>query len=145
MTERIILSIVAIIMLALTFKKGDKLTTFLTAGLTVGLLLTWTGISFIITTGLIIYIFTALFISIINFKNKGLTTFNRTTIVLSGFFVFGANLFSLMHWPYAGEIRISMIIPIILFLVSLFKGMVKRKEIGYLTIMNVDFLLRLIR
>jgi hypothetical protein len=67
------------------------------------------------------------------------------TIAIAGFFAFGANLFSIMHWPYAGEIRLSMIIPIALYLTSLFNGMIRRKEIGYLTIMNVEFIMRLIR
>ena len=145
MTERIILSIVALIMLALTFKKGDKQTTLLTSGLTVGILITWIGVPTVITVGLIIYMLTALLISLTILRSKKLTKFNRTTIVLTGVFAFGANLFSIMHWPYAGEIRLSMIIPIILYIISLVKGMIKRKEFGYQTIMNVEFLLRLIR
>jgi len=145
MTERLILSIVAVIMLALTFKKGDEQTTLLTSGLTVGILITWTGVPTVITVGLIIYMLTALLISLTNLRSKELTKFNRTTIVLTGVFAFGANLFSVMHWPYAGEIRLSMIIPIILYIISLVKGMIRRKEFGYLTIMSVEFILRLIR
>lgn len=145
MTQRIILSVVAIIMLSLTFKKGDKLSIFLTAGLTVGILFTWTGISIAITTGLIIYMLTALLISLFNMKNKELSKFNQTTVILTGLFAFVANLFSIMHWPYSGVVRLSMIIPILLYLVSLLNGMIIRKEIGYLTIMNIEFILRLIR
>jgi hypothetical protein len=145
MTERIILSIVAILMLSLTLKKGDKQTTLLTSGLTVGILITWSGVPTVITVGLIIYMLTALLISLINLRSKELTKFNRTTIVLTGVFAFGANLFTVMHWPYVGEIRLSMIIPIILYIISLVKGMISRKEFGYLTIMNVEFILRLIR
>ena len=145
MTERIILSIVALIMLTLTFKKGDKQTTLLTAGLTFGILITWTGVPTTITVGLIVYILTGLLISLANLRCKQHTRLNQTTIVLSGVFAFGANLFSIMHMPYAGEIRLSMIIPIILYIISLANGMIKRKEFGYMTIMNVEFLLRLIR
>lgn len=145
MTERIILSIVALIMLGLTFKKGDKQTILLTAGLTFGILITWTAVPTVITVGLIVYILTALLISLTNLRSKEHTKFNQSTIVLTGLFAFGANLFSIMHWPYAGEIRLSMIIPIILYIISLVKGMIKRKEFGYQTIMNVEFLLRLIR
>jgi len=145
MTERIIISVVAIVMLALTFKKGDKKSTLLTTALTVGILITWTGVQTVITIGLITYMMTSLLIAIINLRSKGLGVFNRTTIVLTGIFAFVVNLFLIMHWPYAGEIRLSMIIPIILYLISFFKGMLKRNEMGYLTIMNVDFLLRLIR
>ncbi|MGI9532441.1 hypothetical protein [Lutimonas sp.] len=145
MTERIILSIVAIIMFALTLKKGDKGTKLLTAGLTVGILITWTGLPMLITAGLIIYMLTGLMISFSNLKSKELTKLNQTTIVIAGILAFVANLFSIMHWPYAGEMRLSMIIPIALYIISLFNGMIKRKEMGYLTIMNVEFILRLIR
>jgi hypothetical protein len=145
MTERIILSIVAIIMFALTLKKGDKVAKLLTAGLTVGILITWTGLPMLITAGLIIYMLTGLMISLSNFKSKELTKLNRTTIIIAGFFAFGANLFSIMHLPYAEVIRLSMVIPIVLYIVILINGMIKRKEFGYLTIMNVEFIMRLIR
>lgn len=145
MTERIILSIVAILMLAFTLKRGNKQTTLLTAGLTVGILTTWTGLPTVITVGMIIYMLTALLISLTNLRSKELTRFNRTTIVLTGVFAFVTNLFLIMHWPYAAEVRLSMIIPIIFYIISLVKGMIRRKEFGYITIMNVEFLLRLIR
>lgn len=145
MTERIILSIVAILMLAFTLKRGNKQTTLLTAGLTVGILTTWTGLPTVITVGMIIYMLTALLISLTNLRSKELTRFNRTTIVLTGVFAFVTNLFLIMHWPYAAEVRLSMIIPIIFYIISLVKGMIRRKEFGYITMMNVEFLLRLIR
>lgn len=145
MTERIILSIVAILMLAFTLKRGNKQTTLFTAGLTVGILTTWTGLPTVITVGMIIYMLTALLISLTNLRSKELTRFNRTTIVLTGVFAFVTNLFLIMHWPYAAEVRLSMIIPIIFYIISLVKGMIRRKEFGYITIMNVEFLLRLIR
>ena len=145
MTERIILSIVAIIMLALTVKKGDRQAILLTAGLAIGILITWTGTPVINTVGLIIYMLTALMISLTNFRTKELSRLTRITIVMTGIWAFGVNLFSLMHWPYPEEVRFSMIIPIILYFINLTSGMLKRKELGYLTIMNVDLILRLIR
>lgn len=145
MIGRIILSIVAIIMFALTLKKGDKRIILLTAGLTFGILITWTAFPMLKTAGLIIYMLTGLIISFSNLKSNELTILNRTTIVIAGLFTFGANLFSIMHWPYAGVVRISMVIPIALFIISLFNGMIKRKEIGHLTIMNLEFIIRLIR
>jgi hypothetical protein len=144
MTERAILSIVALIMLALTLKRGDKLSIVLTAGLTLGIVVTWAGLPTLTTVGLILYMLIGLVVSLYNLKNKELHQLNRTTIVVAGIFAFGASLFSLMHWPYAEEIRLSRIIPVVLYLVSLFNGMIKRKEIGYLTIMNIQFILSLI-
>jgi hypothetical protein len=145
MTERIILSIVSIIMLALTLKKGNKLTITLTSGLTIGILVTWTSDPSMITVGLIAYTLTAFLISILNLRTKELSKINQATIVMTGIWALGANLFLLMQWPYAREIRLSMIIPIIFYVFSLLNGMTKRKELGYLTIMNAEFVLRLFR
>lgn len=145
MTERIILSIAAIIMLVYTIKTGDKRTILLTAGLTIGILVIWTDILIVIIAGMIINMVTALIIVAMNLKNKCLNKLDKTAIVLAGIFTFVSNMSSVMHLPYAQFVRISMIIPIGLFIVSLINGIAKRKEFGYLTIMNVDFLLRLFR
>jgi hypothetical protein len=145
MTERLILSIAAIIMLVYTIKRGDKRTILLTAGLTLGILIIWTDILIVIISGMIINMVTALMIVGMNLKNKGLNKLYKTAIVLAGIITFVSNMSSIMHLPYAQFVRISMIIPIGLFIVSLIKGIAKRKEFGYLTIMNVDFLLRLFR
>jgi hypothetical protein len=88
---------------------------------------------------------TALIIAAMNLKNKCLNKLDKTAIVLAGIFTFVSNMSSVMHLPYAQFVRISMIIPIGLFIGSLINGIAKRKEFGYLTIMNVDFLLRLFR
>lgn len=145
MTERIILSIISIIMLVITLKKGDKLTIILTTGLTIGILITLIKIPMLIFLGSIIYMFTALWIAITNLKRKDLTKLNQVTILLSGIWAFIGNLSSILHWPYAEIFRLSMIIPILFFIISLFYGMIKRKEFGYLSIMNLEFALRLIR
>lgn len=132
-------------MLALTLKKGDKQSIILTVGLTIGILITWTRVPVVITIGLVVYMLTALMVAMNSLKTKELSKFNQVTIILSGIWAIGANLFSIMHWPYASEIRLSMIIPIIFYIFSLLYGMTKRKEFGYLTIMNIEFVLRLFR
>lgn len=132
-------------MLALTLKKGDKQSIILTVGLTIGILITWTRVPVVITIGLVTYMLTALMIAMNSLRTKELSKLNQVTIILSGIWAFGANFFSIMHWPYAGEIRLSMIIPIIFYIISLLYGMTKRKEFGYLTIINVEFALRLFR
>ncbi|MBI1183266.1 hypothetical protein GC194_03270 [bacterium] len=126
-------------------KRDDKLTKLLTLGLNVGILMTWTGVPMVITVGLIIYMLTALMISFYGLKTKGHTILNRLTIVIAGIFSFVAHISFLMHWPFAGAVRMSMVIPLTLYLISLFYGMIKRKEMGYLTILNLAFFMRLIR
>ena len=143
MTEKITLSIVSLIMFIFTLTKGDKWSIILTSGLTIGILITWIGIPIIFTSGILIYMLTALIILISNAKSKEHTTLKKTTLILSGIWGFIPNLFSIMHWPFANEIRLSMIIPITCYLIYLLFGK-KMKELGYLTIINIDFLLRLI-
>lgn len=145
MIERIIISIVSILMLALTSMKGDKKTTLLTSGLTIGILITWIEIPIIITVGMIIYMLTALMISITSIKTKELTKFNQITITMTGIWACGINLFSILHLPYAELVRLSIIIPITLYLINLINGLIRRREFGYMSIMNVEFILRLIR
>ena len=123
MTERIILSIVSIIMLALSLKKGDKQSIIFTIGLTIGILITWSRVPVVMTIGLVTYMLTALMIVINSLRMKELSNLNQVTIIFSGIWTLGANLFSIMHWPYADEIRLSMIIPIIFYIISLIYGM----------------------
>lgn len=141
MTERILLSIIAIIMLLLTIRKKEKKSIILTAGLTIGILITWSGIPIIISMGLLLYMITTLFIALINIKSKTSSKFNQTTIVLVSICAFGSHLFNFMHWPYANQMRLVLFIPILFYIISLVKGMAKRKEFGYLTIMICDFLM----
>jgi len=144
MTERIILSIVAIIMLILTIQRNKKLPIILTSGLTIGILITWTENPMVIMFGMLIYILSALFVAIYGLKNKELLKYEKVIISLTGLFSFTANLFAFMHYPFAYEIGFSMIIPLTLFLVTLGKGMIHKSEFGLMTVLNVDFLLRFI-
>ncbi|MFD2890402.1 hypothetical protein ACFS5J_00020 [Flavobacterium chuncheonense] len=145
MTERIILTIVALIMFALTIKKSDIITIILTTCLTFGILITWSGVQSLISIGIITYMLTALVIAIINLEKKGLSKFNRRTIFLAGLFSFFSNLFAFMQWPFTTIIRFCIIIPLAFFLISLFKGIAKRDEIGQLTIINIELLLKFLR
>lgn len=145
MTEKIILSVVSIVMLAFTLQKGDKRWVLLTAGLTVGVLMTWCRVKEIMIFAGAIYMIVALIAAIVNVGNQNLTKLDKTTIVSAAVWAFGLHLFSIMHWPYSAEIQLSSIIPIILFAISLPRGMINRKELGYLTILNTEFILRLIQ
>jgi hypothetical protein len=132
-------------MLALTIRKGDRESICLTLGLTLGILLTLTRTPIFATVGLIIHMLTSLLISIFNLRHKEFSTFYQLTIILSGIWAFVSNLFSIMEWPFAEEIRLTIIIPILFYMINLFYGMLKRKEFGYLTIINMEFILRIIR
>lgn len=140
MTERIILSIITIIMLALTLKQGDKRSILITIALTIGILVTWIGIPIIMTTGMVIYMITAITTALTNLNNKNSSKLHQMTIILSGLYAFGAMLFSLNHWPYGALIRLSAVVPVIFYATSMWYGLTKKREFGYLTILNFQFL-----
>ena len=143
MTERIILSVVALIMLILTIKKGENKSIFLTSGLTFGILITFIDISAVKLTGYIIYMFTALIISLFHLWRGRLSRFEQVTIIISGFYAFVFKLFSIMVWPGLGALIVLSIIPITLYLIALNNEIKKRNEFGFVTIMNTEFILRL--
>lgn len=131
-------------MLAWSLKKGDRVSAMLMAGLSIGIWITWIQTPIFITLGAFTYAFTALLISLLNVKALDLSRINHFAIVLSGLWAFGSNLAVIMNWPYASLIRLSVIFPLSIYVISLFNGMLGRKEFGYLTLLNTDFLLRLI-
>ncbi len=145
MTEKIIISIIAVLMLILTIRRNEKWSIILTSGLTIGVLFTWAGIPLLSIIGLLIYMISALSIVIYGIKKHELQRIEKIVISLMGIWAFIANLFELNHYPYANEIRLSMVIPLILYIILIGKGILKKKEFGFLTILNVDFLFRLLR
>ncbi|MCK4661366.1 MAG: hypothetical protein KAT68_00765 [Bacteroidales bacterium] len=145
MTERLILTIIAVVMLLLTIQKKYKWTIIITSGLAFGILITWTGIPLVITAGMIIYTITAFMSIIYGVRNKELSNIERIIIGLIGLWALTANLFAIMHLPYANEINLSMMIPLIGYIFLIIKGLFRKKEFGFLTILNAEFLLRLLR
>ena len=146
MTERIILSIVAVAMFLLTMKKQGMFHKIITGTFTIGILITWTGLPLIITFGFLIFTLgSALTIAYI-FTQEHLLTLDKIIIGLTSLIVFTGNLFAIMHWPYGNEIKILTIIPLIAFIILLMKTKMKLKpEIGFMTILAVSCLLKFIK
>ena len=131
-------------MIVLVIKRGEKWPIIITSGLSIGVLFAWTGISNVILTGLIIYMLSAVFSAVYGVFSKDLPKHQRIIIALTGLFGLFANLSALNHWPYAGEIRLSMAIPLALYLILIYKGYARKGEFGFLTILNTDFLFKLL-
>jgi len=144
MIERIILSIVAIVMLILTIQRKERLSIVLTSGLTLGILIIWFGNLMLIRVGMLTYLISALWIMLYGLKKKELLTYEKLIISLTGLFAVIANLFELMHYPYAYEIGLSMIIPLVLFLFALVRGLIRKCKLGFMVILNLEFLFRFI-
>ena len=146
MTERIILSIVALAMFLLTMKKRGLFHKIITGTLTIGILITWTGLPIIITLGFSIFTLgSALTIAYV-FTQKHLLALDKIIIGLTGLIVFIGNIFAIMNWPYGNQIKILMIIPVIAYIILLIKTKMKLKiEIGFMTILAVSCLLKFLR
>lgn len=140
MLERIILTTIALGMFRLTATTKDKLSIFLTAGLTLGVLLTWTRIPRFITIGMMIFMMTALVGAL--FQIRGL--FDRSFIALSLFLlcimIFLVKLFLILNWPHSGELILGLAVPILLFLFCLPRRIHKRNEFGFWVILVADSL-----
>lgn len=145
MIEKVILTVVAVLMLVLTLRKKDKYSISLTLGLTFGIILTLVENSVSITIGYVIYIIASLFSAVYGIRNKELNRLERTVIVLTGIWSVCVYVSSVLHLPFATLSRLSVVIPIILYILSVIKGISKTKEFGFLTILNVNFLFRFLR
>ncbi len=142
MIEKIILSVVACLMLFATFKKGNKKITIYTSGLTVGILLSWFNYSIVTHVGLIIYTCCTLILGITRLENQ--TRLIKMTIFTSCFFSILSSLFMVFHWPYHQIIYLSLVIPLGFYIIAVFQNLYKSKDFGYLTIINVELLFKLI-
>lgn len=132
-------------MLILTTQKKEKYSIILTAGLTLGILMSWFSVPIIISIGMLTYMISALLIIIYGIGQKQLSNLERIVIAIAGMWSFVTILYQLNHFPYANEIKISVVIPLALYLILLSKGIITKKEFGFLTILNLGFLLILLR
>jgi len=110
---------------------------FLFVGLLAGICLTLSDL--LPTTGVITYgiaslgvLFYGLHISVQDIV-KGLII--SITGLLSSLGVISA----LLHWPYAIELRLIMVLPLLGFLYLLIRRKLTKLEIGLLLILNIDF------
>jgi len=55
--------------------------------------------------------------------------------LIIGLFAFAAFFFKLNHYPFANELRLSMIIPILIYLVLLLKSKFEHNQLSILTIL----------
>jgi hypothetical protein len=145
MTERIILSIVTVTMLLLTIKQQGLFNKIIIIGLTIGVLITWVGLPLIILMGFSIYTLCSLLTIIYSFTQKHLLFFEKVIISLTGFIVLIGNIFAIQHWPFANQIKVIMVIPVLAyFSLLIFTKMKINKETGFMTVFAIGCLLKFI-
>lgn len=144
MLGKLFLSFVSILMIILSFLKSDFKSRLITCLLAFGVLITWIDEPIANLIGLMLYMLTTIYISIYSLRAIKLKPIIQATLFSAGLLAFISNLLSITHWPYANEIRLSLIIPLVLYFISLFNGMTKRNEMVYLTLINTEFLIRIL-
>jgi len=144
MTQRIILSIVSIAMLVFSLQNRDRKSILLTFGLTLPILISWTGIPVLMNMAFLFSVGMALLVAIFSMTNRDLTMLDKIGAVTIG--IWSATLLfgSYMHWPYEGAMTVSTIIPLSLYLILLSKGLFNKNEFHYLTILASELFHRLL-
>lgn len=144
MTQRIILSVISIAMLAFSLQNRDKKSLFLTVGLTVAVLISWMDSPMVMNVDFFLYTAIALLISFFGLANHDQPGFNRVAMFLICIWSVGIMLAGFIHWPYAGEMRLSTLIPLGLYIILLRRGLFHKNEFPYTTILSTGLFLYLL-
>lgn len=140
-----ILSVVAAMMFVLSLFNKEKGAKILTIFLSLGIAILWVDFDFIQKMGIWLYLIsvgTVLIYGIIHLK---LPKRDRILIGIIGGFTSAGLLTEINYWAFYNEIKISMIFPILAYIILLNRGLVKKEEFGFLTILFADCLLRFLR
>ncbi len=125
-------------------KNNNKTALILTCLLTASIAVTLINISPLIWIGNITWLLTALVIFFLSFKGKSTHPQLPWTQGVIGFSSFVYHLFQMAHWPYYDVIQLLMTIPILLFIWSLFSGLLRTPQFSFLSILILEFILNLI-
>ena len=107
-------------------------------GLTISVLFveafSWTDSTFLpyLMTGGIIVILMTIATIIFGLTAKKLSNLERISVTTMGIFTFVSLMFGLLHLPFDGQIRLSMIIPIVITLITFIRGRKLTKEMGFM-------------
>jgi hypothetical protein len=81
----------------------------------------------------------SLFVSIFQINQLTRKNLASISLFLTGIWSFISKLFFFMNWPHHEKISISLIIPILLFMICLFRGIHKQKEFGVWVLLIAEF------
>jgi len=147
MEQRIILSIVAIIMVFWVINKNqkDKIDIIFTAGLGAGIFLSWIGNEPFFSIGLTLYLLTTLVILLHQLISKKNEKSFQWSIFCVCIWTIISHLSNLLNWPFAYETHLSIIFPLLFYTISIFKGIYKTTAFSYSMILVAGLILILWR
>jgi len=127
-----ILSIIAVLGIFIAFKFKGMYHKIISIGLTVSVLLLWTSNNYFITISFITVVLLTIATFVYGLTVKELNNFEKISIATMGVFLAISSIFKMQHLPLAGLIRLSMIVPIIITLVTFIKGKKITKEMSFM-------------
>ncbi len=146
MTLKILVLLLVIFILIKTYKLRNNFKKKITLLLCFSILVSCFDSNFLKYTSIISYLFALLWVIYIGLTLNYLKKIEKINFILLGLFSITGLLFSLMHWPYANNISIAMIIPILLYFYTSLKTKLKfNKEYLFLNIIAFDCILRFIK
>ena len=123
----------------------NRIPLFLIFGLLAGLLLTLINSTDLTTAGVIIYGLACFGVLLYGLKMLNQDLLKGLIIFLTGLISFIGIISALFLWPYAFELRLLMILPILGFLYLLFKRKLTPYEIGLLLILNIELAFKVVQ
>lgn len=130
--EKILLSAVAVLGTLIALKFKGVYHKAISIGLTISVLLVWTENKYLITGGFITISLLTIATFVYGLTVKKLNNFEKVSVTTMGLFLVVNSIFKLMHYPFAGLIKLSMIIPVIIALTTFIKGRKLTKEMSFM-------------
>lgn len=120
------------------FKTTDKLARTILIGQIIAIGLTLFENETVTTIGLILFMLTLVLVAIYGLTKKGIPTLKRTFIVGSTALLFLTLCFQLQHYPGAGILGLTLILPIIAYIIMTTTDIKNYgEELGFMTIIAV--------
>ena len=101
-------------------------------GLLISILLIRATHNYIIAGDFIVVALLSITTVIYGLTVKGISIFEKISITIMGLFLTNSLIFKLMHYPFAGLIQLSMIVPIIITLTVFIKDRRLTKEMSFM-------------
>jgi hypothetical protein len=144
MAAKLIVTLTSFLIFLFTIRKGERLRTLLAGGLIVAFVFTWLPLTVFPFLAHFVYIIIG---GVVFYRGVTLTRSEkivRFSILSHGIFAVVTQSFVLFHLPFSGELKLSLIIPLIVYIIALFHGLKKEKEFETVSIFSIDFVFRVI-
>ena len=142
MTDYLILLTVSILMLILTIFYKKKYPIILTGGLTLAFILGLFNNPYRVDIFNNFYVFFAFLTVVYDVYQKDINQLIRIFIIISGLINASYNLSFYLAYDFQ-FMKFLIITSLIGFVISIYKGLWKKSELGFMVILNLDFILRI--